>query len=107
MVSATARRVARAIVTSMVITLFACSAASRDSQHPGGLPAAALGRASTRADYPTHSPRLIIPFGKGGGADIWGRFVATKLGEQLGQSFVVENVPGHGDSGVARVDGPT
>ena len=47
-------------------------------------------------DYPTRPVRVIVPYGVGGPADIYGRFLATKLQEALGQPFVVEDHPGGG-----------
>ncbi len=44
--------------------------------------------------YPNHPVRMIIPFPPGGTLDVLGRALAQKLGEQMGQSFVVENRPG-------------
>jgi len=46
--------------------------------------------------YPTHAVKLIVPYGVGGPADIYGRFLATKLQEALGHPFVVEDRPGGG-----------
>ena len=46
--------------------------------------------------YPTHTVKLIVPYGVGGPADIYGRFLANKLQESLGQPFVVEDRPGGG-----------
>jgi tripartite-type tricarboxylate transporter receptor subunit TctC len=46
--------------------------------------------------YPTHAVKVIVPYGVGGPADIYGRFLATKLQESLGQPFVVEDRPGGG-----------
>ncbi|HKA40563.1 MAG TPA: tripartite tricarboxylate transporter substrate binding protein [Burkholderiales bacterium] len=43
------------------------------------------------ADYPARPVRFIIPFPPGGGTDILGRTLAQKLGEALGQQFVVDN----------------
>lgn len=44
--------------------------------------------------WPARPVRVIIPFPPGGTLDTLGRNLAQKLGEQLGQSFVVENKPG-------------
>ena len=44
--------------------------------------------------YPNKPVKVIIPFPPGGTLDAVGRQLAQKLGEQLGQSFVVENRPG-------------
>ncbi len=50
------------------------------------------------AQYPNRPLRLIVPFPPAGATDIVGRIVAQKLGEQMGQSVVVENKPGAGGS---------
>ena len=44
--------------------------------------------------YPNRTVRVIIPFPPGGTLDTLGRAMAPKLGEQTGQSVVVENRPG-------------
>ena len=60
------------------------------------LPAAAQGK------YPDRPVKIVLPFGAGGVADITTRLVAEKLGEKLGQRFVVENNPGAGGISAAR-----
>jgi tripartite-type tricarboxylate transporter receptor subunit TctC len=46
--------------------------------------------------YPSHSVQMIIPFAAGGPTDIVGRITSAKLGEILGQTFVVEDKGGAG-----------
>src|SRR6476661_1734457 len=53
-------------------------------------------------NYPNRPVRLIVPFGPGGVADVTARIVSEKLGEKLGQRFVIENMPGAGGINAAR-----
>src|SRR5262249_52133716 len=59
---------------------------------------AALATTPVRAqeDYPSRSVRMVIPFAAGGPTDIVGRIMAAKMGEVLGQQFVVEDKTGAG-----------
>jgi tripartite-type tricarboxylate transporter receptor subunit TctC len=56
----------------------------------------------TSAKWPDRPVRLVLPYGPGGVADIPGRILAEKLGENLGQRFYVENMPGPGGISAAR-----
>lgn len=42
-------------------------------------------------DYPTKPVRVIMPLGPGSAVDITGRLIAQRLGDALGQNFIVEN----------------
>src|SRR5260221_11479531 len=53
-------------------------------------------------NYPSRPVRLILPFGPGGVADVTARIVTEKLGEKLGQRFIIENMPGAGGINAAR-----
>jgi tripartite-type tricarboxylate transporter receptor subunit TctC len=46
--------------------------------------------------YPNRSVTVIIPFPPGGTLDTVGRFLAQKLSDQMGQTFIVDNRPGAG-----------
>jgi tripartite-type tricarboxylate transporter receptor subunit TctC len=58
--------------------------------------------ASAQQSYPSRPVRFVIPFGAAGVADITSRLAAEKLGDKLGQRFVVENQPGPGGIAAAR-----
>jgi tripartite-type tricarboxylate transporter receptor subunit TctC len=65
---------------------------------------ASIWPAAAAADvkYPERPVRVIVPFGTGSIADLTTRLVGEKLGQKLGQRFLVENVPGPGGTAAAR-----
>ncbi len=46
--------------------------------------------------YPTRPVKIVVPYGVGGSADVYARYLGAKLQDGLGQSFVIENRPGGG-----------
>jgi tripartite-type tricarboxylate transporter receptor subunit TctC len=57
--------------------------------------AALLGSVSAQ-DYPTRPVKIIVPFGAGGPADVYARFLGQHLQDTLKQAFVIEARPGAG-----------
>ena len=63
--------------------------------------------------YPNRAVRVLVPLSAGGGMDTVARGLAQRLGDVLGQSFVVDNRPGAGSQialeilGAAAPDGHT
>src|SRR3954452_268215 len=47
-------------------------------------------------NYPSHPVKVIVPYAVGGSADVYGRVLAAKLSEAMGEPFVIENRPGGG-----------
>jgi tripartite-type tricarboxylate transporter receptor subunit TctC len=74
-----------------------------------GLAAAPLvGSARAQTAWPDHNVRVIVPYPPAGGADTTARIVYAKLGQMLGQQFVIENRGGAGgtigEAVVAKAD---
>jgi tripartite-type tricarboxylate transporter receptor subunit TctC len=58
--------------------------------------ALSFGSAAWSQSYPSKPVKIIVPFGVGGSADVYARYLSAKLQDSVGQSFVVENRPGGG-----------
>ena len=48
------------------------------------------------ADFPERTITMVIPFAAGGSTDVVGRIVAERMGQELGQNVIVQNVGGAG-----------
>ena len=61
-------------------------------------------RVARAQSYPARQITMIVPFAAGGPADTVGRILAERMRTSLGQTIVIENVPGAGGSiGVGRI----
>jgi tripartite-type tricarboxylate transporter receptor subunit TctC len=74
-----------------------------------GLAAAPFARtAGAQAEWPSRPVRVMVPYPPAGGADTTARILFAKLGEMLGQQFVIENRGGAGgtigEAVVAKAD---
>lgn len=66
---------------------------------PGVILAATVGvmpAAFASESYPQRPVTIVVPFGSGGSADVYARYLGEALRKSLGQSFIVENKPGAG-----------
>src|ERR1700761_6714234 len=62
------------------------------------------GCAAKAQSFPTRPLTLVVAAAAGGTTDVLARIVAKRMGDDLGQSVVVENVPGGGATvGTRRV----
>jgi tripartite-type tricarboxylate transporter receptor subunit TctC len=52
--------------------------------------------ALAQKDWPTRSISLVVPFSAGGPTDTIARLIAVPMGQALGQTVIVDNVPGAG-----------
>lgn len=48
--------------------------------------------------YPNRSIKIVVPFAPGGFTDVVARVLGQKLGQSMGQTFIIENKPGAGST---------
>lgn len=81
-----------ALAAVMTLSLAACGGAG------GGTPASGTGGSNTaqtsELEYPVRSINNIIPFGAGGGTDVWNRALMDSMGTIMGQTIVSSNMTG-------------
>ncbi|WP_312568239.1 tripartite tricarboxylate transporter substrate binding protein [Comamonas sp.] len=58
--------------------------------------ATGMGAAVAQDGYPTKPLTMVVPFSAGGTTDILARIVGQALGQDLGQTIIIENKPGAG-----------
>ncbi|RAI41047.1 Bug family tripartite tricarboxylate transporter substrate binding protein [Rhodoplanes roseus] len=58
--------------------------------------------AAVAQTYPERPVRITVPFAAGGVADLTVRIVTEKLGQKMGQRFIIENMAGAGGIASAR-----
>src|SRR5664279_3765896 len=66
------------------------------------LAASASSAQAQQDDYPNRPVHVLAAAAPGGNPDVLARLLAQRLSQVLGQSFVVENVPGAGGIHAAR-----
>lgn len=74
------------IIAMVITTITACSKSSDEQKTKKEV--------SMEDNYPTKPIKLIVPFSAGGSSDIGARIISKYLEKELGQSIIVENVPG-------------
>ncbi|TYP86609.1 tripartite tricarboxylate transporter substrate binding protein [Blastococcus xanthinilyticus] len=72
----------------LLAALFAACLLTACGEDSGG------GGGAAAEEFPTESIRLLVPYTAGGPTDIAARALAKHMEEELGQSVVVENLPG-------------
>ena len=84
-----------ALASALVFSLAACgnSTSSSAGSNAGGSAASGDG-SQTELDYPVRSINNIIPFGAGGGTDVWNRALMDSMGSIMNQTIVSSNMTG-------------
>src|ERR1700750_2107082 len=75
----------------------------RPTAPPLAPPAHLVASGAHAEDYPARPVRIIVGFIPGSAADITARVLGQRMGQSLGQQFVIENKPGAGSSLAAEL----
>lgn len=97
-----ASRIATGVMAgAMAMTMVACGGSSASGAAPASSAAPAAPAASSEAapaadgiDWPTKTITLLCGYSAGGSSDLGCRYLADALTKELGQTVIVENVPG-------------
>lgn len=79
-----------ALAAAMTLSLAACGSSGGGSSASGS----GGGDQSSGIEYPVRSINNIIPFGAGGGTDVWNRALMDSMGSIMGQTVVSSNMTG-------------
>lgn len=96
------------LAMSMLVSFAACGsnstkASSQTEQSSAITESSKNEEPSEEIDYPVRPIQNIIPFGAGGGTDVWNRALMDAMGGVLGQTIVSSNMTG-GSAGSIGVD---
>lgn len=84
-----------ALATAMALSLVACGGNGGSSAGPAGAASSDDEAGSgSELEYPVRSINNIIPFGAGGGTDVWNRALMDSMGSIMGQTVVSSNMTG-------------
>jgi tripartite-type tricarboxylate transporter receptor subunit TctC len=89
----------------LILMLAACGDSAKQSATSQAPPSKSTSSAAVPAKqtYPVRSIQNVIPFGAGGGTDLWNRALMDEMSKILGQTIVSSNMTG-GNSGSIGVD---
>ena len=76
------------------LTLIGCGSSSSDDQTSSG-----GNKTAPAGSYPSGPITVVVPYGAGGGTDLFCRVVVDKMSQIIGQSIEVTNVTGGGTIG--------
>ena len=83
-----------ALASALVLALAACGNSSSSGSAGSNSAGGAASGSQTDLDYPVRSINNIIPFGAGGGTDVWNRALMDSMGSIMNQTIVSSNMTG-------------